>query len=659
MATNFPSIDPTCNNHTDPGRNWAWNHYMQLVLTGSAPAIVTQTISVVRNPGETAAFSVMANGDPPLHYQWLFDGGILVNATNASLFVSNVQISVAGAYSVQVRNASGAVTSEVAYLNVNLPATPVGTGSGLLAGYFDREDFSVPHFSRVDSTVNFDWGASGPTVSMGDDHFSVRWVGQVEPRYSQRYSFYVRSDDGARLWVNGQLLVDRLDVQPTTEWKGLIDLEAGRRYDLRLDYFDRTGNAGAALSWSSASQVKQIVPRYQLHPPSLALGSTNLLFGYGQPAAAFIVTSVDPDPAVGGILWNVDFESFPPGSPNGTILFRAPSYSGTTSAFLDGGTNYTIVTDAFPAGHAGSRVIKSSWSFAPGMPGPWLRLTTAGAPQIPNPAVILGQAVRFELWTDRPLRVGFGIRETTNSAAAGDDGGLSGPIEFVGVAGVTNGTPYPARLISPGNWVTVQFNLPIEPVSRFTGDGVIARDGSGTLEHLSLVPADGSGRYTVYIDDVQVVKANTVTYSLIDPPAGVGIDEITGRITWNTGEIAIPATNSIRVRISNQVFPPMAVETNVVLVTLPMPSPILRLVGGGAGEGERVCELRWDSIVGYAYRVQFNEQLGATGWSDLGGPLRADGSTAVMRETMPAGKPSRFYRVLGIGAWADGESGTD
>ena len=104
----------------------------------------------------------------------------------------------------------------------------------------------------------------------------------------------------------------------------------------------------------------------------------------------------------------------------------------------------------------------------------------------------------------------------------------------------------------------MQFNLPVELVSRFSGDGLIARDGSGTLEHLSLVPADGPGRYTVYIDDVQVVKANTVTYSLIDPPAGIGIDEITGRITWNTGEIAIPATNSIRVRISNQVFPPMA-----------------------------------------------------------------------------------------------------
>jgi hypothetical protein len=195
MATNFPSIDPTCNNHTDPGQNWAWNHYLQLVTAGGSPTITTQPASVSRNPGETASLTVAATGTTPLRHQWLFEGALLANATNAVLMVSNIQISATGGYSVWIRNSAGVATSEVAYVTVNTPATPVGIGSGLLAAYFDREDFSKPHFSRIDSTVNFEWGASGPTVSMADDNFSIRWVGQVEPRYTQKFVFHVRSDD--------------------------------------------------------------------------------------------------------------------------------------------------------------------------------------------------------------------------------------------------------------------------------------------------------------------------------------------------------------------------------------------------------------------------------------------------------------------------------
>jgi hypothetical protein len=647
MATNFPSIDPTCNNHTDPGPNWAWNHYMQLVTSGGSPAIMAQPVSVLRNPGETASLAVTATGTTPLRYQWLFEDELLANATNALLVISNVQISAAGAYSVWVGNSSGAVTSEVAYLTVTTPAAPVGTGSGLLAAYFEREDFSNPHFSRIDSTVNFDWGGSGPTVSMADDNFSIRWVGQVEPRYTQKYSFYVRSDDGARLWVNGQLLIDRLSPQPLTEWKGLADLEAGRRYPIQLDYFDHTGGAAAELSWSSASQVKQIIPRYQLHPPTLTMRSSQMLVSYQQPMASFPVIGLDPDPGAGSSLWKEDFESFQSGTANGVVLFRAPSFSGSTDQYLDGSTNYTTVTDSFPTGHAGGRVLKCSWSFGLQFPTPWLRLTTAAAAQIPNPTVDSRQWVQLDLWTDRPLHVALGIRESTNSAPVGGDGGVTGPIEFVGVTGVTGGAPQPVRSIGASNWVRVQFDLPADPVAGFTGDGVLAAGGGSTvLEHLALVPADGPGRYTIYVDNVQVVRANTITYSLVAPPAGVSVDALTGKLSWNLGEGPLPATNLVRVRMSNQVFPPMVMETNVVLVVLPTPAPSIRLVDNEGLE----CELQWDSIVGYTYQIQFKEFLGALVWNDLGLPVKTESRTAIFRDLIPVGASSRFYRVVPVGA---------
>src|SRR5688572_11078881 len=85
--------------------------------------------------------------------------------------------------------------------------TPLTGGIGLRGEYFDNRDFSAPKLTRVDPTVNFNWGTGSPDPAIGSDTFSVRWTGRVSPRYSETYRFYTTSDDGVRLWVNGQLLI--------------------------------------------------------------------------------------------------------------------------------------------------------------------------------------------------------------------------------------------------------------------------------------------------------------------------------------------------------------------------------------------------------------------------------------------------------------------
>lgn len=86
--------------------------------------------------------------------------------------------------------------------------------------------------------------------------FSVRWTGQVEPKYSEDFTFYVRSNDGARLWVDGKLIIDRWVEQTETEVSGNIRLEGGVSYPIKLEYFYTGGQAAAKLLWSSASQPK-------------------------------------------------------------------------------------------------------------------------------------------------------------------------------------------------------------------------------------------------------------------------------------------------------------------------------------------------------------------------------------------------------------------
>ena len=139
------------------------------------------------------------------------------------------------------------------------------TGTGLTAEYFDTLNLTNPIFTRTDATVDFDWGLSSPHPAIEADSFSIRWTGKIQPIYTETYTFHTLSNDGVRLWVNGELLIDQWVRQDTTEHNGTISLEAGQFYDIRLEYYDRNGNAVSQLSWSSDSQTKQIVPTSQLY----------------------------------------------------------------------------------------------------------------------------------------------------------------------------------------------------------------------------------------------------------------------------------------------------------------------------------------------------------------------------------------------------------
>jgi len=70
------------------------------------------------------------------------------------------------------------------------------------------------------NSVNFDWGTGGPHVTLPSDNFSARWTGQVIPAFTETYTFYTQSDDGIRLWVNGQQLVNHWDQHGATEDSG-------------------------------------------------------------------------------------------------------------------------------------------------------------------------------------------------------------------------------------------------------------------------------------------------------------------------------------------------------------------------------------------------------------------------------------------------------
>jgi len=155
--------------------------------------------------------------------------------------------------------------------------TDFSDGTGLYATYYKSPaggGFQQPVFSRVDTTVSFDWGVGSPASSLPNDNFTVRWLGEVQPLFTEELTFHVFSDDGCRLWVNNQLLIDGWYPKPSSELAGSIFLEKGKKYALRLEYFENGGGAVAELRWSGGLTPRGVIPRRQLFPILPSYGST-------------------------------------------------------------------------------------------------------------------------------------------------------------------------------------------------------------------------------------------------------------------------------------------------------------------------------------------------------------------------------------------------
>jgi autotransporter-associated beta strand protein len=142
------------------------------------------------------------------------------------------------------------------------------SGTGLTGRYYDDSTFTTAVTTRTDASINFDWGTAIPsgTALTSGDTFAVAWTGQIEPQFSELYTFHLTADDGARLWVNDECIAIRTFFQGTGEMRGQMRLKAGHRANIRIEYLENTGNARVRLEWASASQPRQIIPTARLYP---------------------------------------------------------------------------------------------------------------------------------------------------------------------------------------------------------------------------------------------------------------------------------------------------------------------------------------------------------------------------------------------------------
>ena len=146
-----------------------------------------------------------------------------------------------------------------------VPPLADGNGNGLTGEYYNGMNFNTFFATRIDTTIHFNWGSGSPIRGVNADRFSVRWQGKIQPRADGIYTFFVNSDNGRRLWINDQLIIDKWIDDYDIEYSGNSSLQANQLYNIKLEYFENIGDAYCRLEWISPRQPREIVPRSQLY----------------------------------------------------------------------------------------------------------------------------------------------------------------------------------------------------------------------------------------------------------------------------------------------------------------------------------------------------------------------------------------------------------
>lgn len=162
----------------------------------------------------------------------------------------------------------------------NIPpfaATIWGNGNGLKGEYYKDANLSNLVFTRIDPYIVFqEWASLGVHHKIPGNVYSMRWTGQVMAQFSEAYTFHLTAGGGHRLWVDGKLIIDKWEEDyPFTYDSVPINLVAGQKYDIKLEYFNSDTRSVIELLWSSASTQSEYIPLSQLFASTISQPPTN------------------------------------------------------------------------------------------------------------------------------------------------------------------------------------------------------------------------------------------------------------------------------------------------------------------------------------------------------------------------------------------------
>jgi len=264
--------------------------------------------------------------------------------------------------------------------SVTIFPSQTARGTGLTGNYYtnanatyaNSANFSPANLkitNRLDATVDFTWGTTTTPIA-NNGYYTVRWTGQVQPQYSETYYFVANTDDGVKLWVNDQLIIDNWASKSASDLTGSINLQANVRYNIKMEYFQLTGSAVAHLSWYSPSQAKQVIPTARLYPSTVAQAPTAIvspLSAYGFLSQPFSYSAAGANSAT---LYSAT--GLPPGlglNSSSGLISGTPTLAGVYSVILTASNSLGVSGSGLTITifDTGSSVVREVWTNAPGV----------------------------------------------------------------------------------------------------------------------------------------------------------------------------------------------------------------------------------------------------------------------------------------------------
>jgi len=146
-----------------------------------------------------------------------------------------------------------------------LPAVPAsaltpsqGSGNGLYGQFFANTGLTgAAVATRTDQNLDFNWAGASPNAGVATTNWSAKWTGAVHPPTTGSYTFSLTSDDGSRLYVNGQLVIGNWADQGSTTKTGTVTLTAGQAATVEVDYYQGGGSDNLTLGWQVPGQSLQ------------------------------------------------------------------------------------------------------------------------------------------------------------------------------------------------------------------------------------------------------------------------------------------------------------------------------------------------------------------------------------------------------------------
>jgi uncharacterized protein YraI len=188
-----------------------------------------------------------------------------------------------------------AVLCAVLTLVVGPGTARADVGSNWTGAYFANRDLQgAPVFYRIDPALVFNWGPNSPGPGIGSANWSARWT-TIQYLNAGTYRFTITADDGVRVYIDGQIILDAWRDQAATTFQVNVQVSAGN-HSIQVDYYQGTGDSRLSVSWDYLiAQSTAWLAQYFNNPnvqggPTITRYETsiNYFWGLGTPDPAII-----------------------------------------------------------------------------------------------------------------------------------------------------------------------------------------------------------------------------------------------------------------------------------------------------------------------------------------------------------------------------------